>query len=84
MNMTEFILPQSESISSVPVELKSRTSADVQVKYRDTSGVNAGTKQVTASKLNFDLTQGFDEQILSSSVRFKVGADTFIDRTVVS
>lgn len=79
--MTEFILPQSESISSVPVELKSRTSTDVQVKYRDTSGVNSGTKQVTASKLNFDLTQGFDEQILSSSVRFKLGADTFVDRT---
>ncbi|MBP9787215.1 MAG: hypothetical protein KBC72_06550, partial [Acinetobacter sp.] len=79
--MTEFILPQSESISSVPVELKSRTSTDVQVKYRDTSGVNAGTKQVTASKLNFDLTQGFDEQILSSSVRFKLGTDTFVDRS---
>jgi hypothetical protein len=52
----------------------------VQVKYRDTSGTNAGTKQVTVSKLNFDLTQGFNEQILSGSVRFKAGSDTFIDR----
>ncbi|MEG2434307.1 MAG: hypothetical protein RSB25_21960, partial [Acinetobacter sp.] len=74
------ILPQGSSFQSVTVQLKAFSNVDVQVKYRDTSGVNAGTKQVTASKLNFDLTQGFDEQILSSSVRFKVGADTFIDR----
>ncbi|MEG2569729.1 MAG: hypothetical protein RSA84_26315, partial [Acinetobacter sp.] len=75
------ILPQGSSFQSVTVQLKAFSNVDVQVKYRDTSGVNAGTKQVTASKLNFDLTQGFDEQILSSSVRFKLGADTFVDRT---
>lgn len=73
-------LPQGSSFQPVAAQLKAFSNVDVQVKYRDTSGTNAGTKQVTASKLNFDLTQGFDEQILSSSVRFKLGADTFIDR----
>jgi len=74
------LLPQHSSQSVAQVTLKAFINTDVQVKYRDTSGVNTGTKQATASKLNFDLTQGFDEQILSSSVRFKLGADTFIDR----
>ncbi len=78
--MAEFYLPQHSSQSVVQVILKAFVNTDVQVKYRDTSGVNAGTKQVNAAKLNFDLTEGFDEQILSGSVRFKVGSDTFIDR----
>lgn len=75
-----FSLPQANRVEAVQVPYKVFSNVDVQVKYRDTSGVNTDTKQVTASKLNFDLTQGFDEQILSGSVRFKVGSDTFIDR----
>lgn len=75
-----FSLPQASRVDPIQTPYKVFANVDVQVKYRDTSGVNAGTKQVTASKLNFDLTQGFDEQILSGSVRFKVGSDTFIDR----
>jgi hypothetical protein len=51
------------------------------VKYRDTSGVSAGVKQVTGDKLRFDLTRGFDEQILSGAVRFMLGSDTYLDRT---
>ncbi|MCH7331470.1 hypothetical protein [Acinetobacter modestus] len=79
--MTEAVmLPQSSALELVAAQLKAFSNVDVQVKYRDTSGVNAGTKQVTAAKLNFDLTQGFNEQILSGSVRFKAGSDTFIDR----
>jgi len=74
------MLPQGSSVQLVAAQLKSFSNVDVQVKYRDTSGTNAGTKQVTVSKLNFDLTQGFNEQILSGSVRFKAGSDTFIDR----
>jgi hypothetical protein len=74
------MLPQSSAVQLVAAQLKAFSNVDVQVKYRDTSGTNAGTKQVTASKLNFDLTQGFNEQILTGSVRFKVGSDTFIDR----
>jgi len=74
------MLPQSSAVQLVAAQLKAFSNVDVQVKYRDTSGTNAGTKQVTVSKLNFDLTQGFNEQILSGSVRFKAGSDTFIDR----
>lgn len=74
------LLPQHSSQSIAQVTLKAFVNTDVQVKYRDTSGVNSDTKQVVASKLNFDLTQGFDEQILSGSVRFRMGSDTFIDR----
>lgn len=74
------MLPQGSSVQLVAAQLKAFSNVDVQVKYRDTSSTNAGTKQVTASKLNFDLTQGFNEQILTGSVRFKAGADTFIDR----
>ena len=73
--------PQFSNVSRSTKQLKAFINTDIEVKYRGTSGVNTGVKQVTASKLNFDLTQGFDEQILSSSVRFKLGADTFIDRT---
>lgn len=79
--MTEAVkLPQSSALELVTAQLKAFSNVDVQVKYRDTSGTNAGTKQVTVSKLNFDLTQGFNEQILSGSVRFKAGSDTFVDR----
>jgi len=74
------MLPQSSAVQLVAAQLKAFSNVDVQVKYRDTSGTNAGTKQVTVSKLSFDLTQGFNEQILSGSVRFKAGSDTFIDR----
>ncbi|KKW82332.1 hypothetical protein AAV96_00700 [Acinetobacter sp. AG1] len=79
--MTEAVkLPQSSALELVTAQLKAFSNVDVQVKYRDTSGTNAGTKQVTVSKLNFDLTQGFNEQILTGSVRFKAGSDTFVDR----
>lgn len=74
------MLPQSSAVQLVAAQLKAFSNVDVQVKYRDTSGTNASTKQVTVSKLSFDLTQGFNEQILSGSVRFKAGSDTFIDR----
>ncbi|MCY6411186.1 hypothetical protein QTA56_03410 [Acinetobacter sp. VNH17] len=76
-----FIMPQTDNILSEIKTLKAFGATNISVKYRDTSSISASTKQVTADKLGFDLTQGFDEQILSGSVRFKLGADTFIDRT---
>ena len=76
-----FYLPQiSEQVPTL-INLKSFSATTIQVKYRDTSGTGSSSTTVTADKLKFDLTQGFDEQILSSSVRFKLGADTFVDRT---
>ncbi len=77
----EFKFPQSSEVTRVEHTLKAFNPTTIQVKYRDTSGSGSSSTTVTADKLKFDLTQGFDEQILSSSVRFKLGADTFVDRT---
>lgn len=76
-----FYSPQTSNISGEQVELKAFGAVDVQIKYRDTSGSNAATHTVVADKLKLDLSSGFDEQILTGSARFKVGADTFLDRT---
>lgn len=77
----EFKFPQSSEVVRAEHTLKAFNPTTIQVKYRDTSGSGSSSTTVTADKLKFDLTQGFDEQILSSSVRFKLGADTFVDRT---
>ncbi|ENW23328.1 hypothetical protein F925_02286 [Acinetobacter lwoffii NCTC 5866 = CIP 64.10 = NIPH 512] len=76
-----FYSPQTSGIQGEQVELKAFNAVDVQVKYRDTSGSNSATHTVTANKLKLDLSSGFDEQILTGSARFKVGNDTFLDRT---
>ena len=76
-----FYSPQPSSVQGEQVELKAFDTIDVKVKYRDTSGSNSATHTVTANKLKLDLSSGFDEQILTGSARFKVGADTFLDRT---
>lgn len=76
-----FYSPQTSDIQGQQVELKALNAVDVQVKYRDTSGSNSATHTVIANKLKLDLSSGFDEQILTGSARFKVGADTFLDRT---
>ncbi|WHP07610.1 hypothetical protein QLH32_04590 [Acinetobacter corruptisaponis] len=76
----EFKFPQSSEVVRAEHTLKAFNATTIQVKYRDESGSGSSSTTVTADKLKFDLTQGFDEQILSSSVRFKLGADTFVDR----
>jgi hypothetical protein len=76
-----FYSPQPSGIRGEQVELRAFNAVDVQVKYRDTSGSNSATHTLTADKLKLDLSSGFDEQILTGSARFKVGADTFLDRT---
>lgn len=76
-----FYLPQTSNIEGQDVTLKAYQSTDIAVKYRDTSGLNSNSKIVIGDKLRLDLTAGFDEQILTGSARFKVGADTFLDRT---
>lgn len=76
-----FYSPQTSDIQGQQIELKALNTVDVQVRYRDTSGSNSATHTVTADKLKVDLSSGFDEQILTGSARFKVGVDTFLDRT---
>ena len=76
-----FYLPATSKIEGTELGLKAYQSTDIAVKYRDTSGLNSSSKIVTADKLHLDLSSGFDEQILTGSARFKVGLDTFLDRT---
>ncbi|MFS1562201.1 hypothetical protein ACLIL2_016445, partial [Acinetobacter radioresistens] len=75
-----FYLPTTSNIREEVVQLGAYTSLDIQARYRDNSDTSAGVKQITGDKLRFDLTQGFDEQILTKSVRFNLGTDTFVDR----
>ena len=76
-----FFLPQTSKIKSSNVELRAYESVGISIKYRDTSGVSSSSKTITGDKLRLDLTQGFDEQILTGSARFKVGDDTYLDRS---
>ncbi|KAB1852299.1 hypothetical protein F4W09_14970 [Acinetobacter tandoii] len=76
-----FYLPQTDKVIATQETYKAYGTTDITVRYRDTASETTGSKQVTASNLKFDLTNGFDEQILTGSVRFKAGADTFIDRS---
>ena len=76
-----FYLPATSKIEGTELGLKAYQSTDIAVKYRDTSGLNSSSSIVTADKLRLDLSSGFDEQILTGSARFKVGSDTFLDRT---
>ncbi|MCX0335146.1 hypothetical protein, partial [Acinetobacter radioresistens] len=75
-----FYLPTTSNIREEVVQLGAYTSLDIHARYRDNSDTSDGVKQVTGDKLRFDLTQGFDEQILTKSVRFNLGTDTFVDR----
>lgn len=76
-----FFLPQTtEVVKENSRHVAYSGSPDIKIKYRDNSGTNADVKQITAEKLQFDLTNGFDEQVIVGSVRFKLGTNTFIDR----
>ena len=80
--MSSFYLPAFNQQTIEDVNLVAHGATSVSVQYAAGSPFNAiDTIDYTANVLKFDLTQGFDEQILSSSVRFKLGADTFVDRT---
>ncbi|WP_180171409.1 hypothetical protein, partial [Acinetobacter sp. YH12023] len=76
-----FYSPQTSSIIGSETTLKAFNTVDINVRYRDTSGSNSATHTLTADKLKLDLSSGFDEQILTGSARFKVGNDTFLDRS---
>ena len=65
------------------IQLKVTNTLDVAVKYRDVGGVTSGSQQTTMSGLFFDLTDGYSEQIVPSSVRFVAGGRTYVDRNGV-
>ncbi|MDQ9021700.1 hypothetical protein RFI02_11330 [Acinetobacter sichuanensis] len=78
--MSFFTLPKISNVSEKLVELKARSITDIQATFADVAGSTVSTKQVIANSLKFDLTNGFDEQVIVGSVRFKLGTNTFIDR----
>jgi len=75
-----FYSPVTSQISSTTQAFRAYNETTISVKYRDSSGVNQSSTIAVADKLRLDLTSGYDEQILTGSARFRVGADTFLDR----
>ena len=76
-----FYAPQISGYSAVTKTLKTFEAVDISVGYRDTASSGSDSRTITANNLNFDLTTGFDEQILTGSARFKLGSDVFLDRS---
>lgn len=75
-----FYSPVTSQINGTTLQFRAYNETTIYVKYRDDSGVNSSTTVAVADKLRLDLSSGYDEQILTGSARFKVGADTFLDR----
>lgn len=75
-----FYSPVTSQISGTIQTFRAYNETTITVKYRDSSGVNQSSTIAVADKLRLDLSSGYDEQILTGSARFRVGADTFLDR----
>ncbi|WP_180169452.1 hypothetical protein [Acinetobacter sp. YH12021] len=75
-----FYSPVTSRINSTTLQFRAYNETSISVKYRDSSGVNQSSTIAVADKLRLDLSSGYDEQILTGSARFRVGADTFLDR----
>lgn len=72
--------PSNVTLSNTTYKAYSETTGIV-AHYRDSTSATDSTKSIEVNKLQFDLTYGFNEQVLGGSVRFKLGGETFIDRT---
>ena len=75
-----FYSPVTSRINGTTLQFRAYNETSISVKYRDSSGVNQSSTIAVADKLRLDLSSGYDEQILTGSARFRVGADTFLDR----
>lgn len=75
-----FYSPVTSKINGTTHVFRAYNETTINVKYRDSSGVNQSSTIAVADKLRLDLSSGYDEQILTGSARFRVGADTFLDR----
>jgi len=75
-----FYSPVTSRINGTTLQFRAYNETSISVKYRDSSGVNQSSTIAVADKLRLDLSSGYDEQILTGSARFKVGADSFLDR----
>lgn len=73
---------QPSNIDVAQTEYRTFTPTNgIKAHYRDSADVSSGTLTKQADSLKFDLTYGFNEQILTKSVRFKLGNETFVDNT---
>ena len=75
-----FYSPVTSRINGTTQAFRAYNETTIYAKYRDSSGVNQSSTIAVADKLRLDLSSGYDEQILTGSARFEVGADTFLDR----
>ncbi|QGM27394.1 hypothetical protein [Acinetobacter towneri] len=75
-----FYSPVTSQINGTTLQFRAYNETTIYAKYRDSSGVNQSSTIAVADKLRLDLSSGYDEQILTGSARFRVGADTFLDR----
>lgn len=78
--MSQILVATVRSVSQQTATLKPIGSVDIVCEFRDTSGTNSGTRTTTMGALTYDVTQGFQEQILAGSVRFTLGGLTYVDR----
>lgn len=62
------------------VTMKATGLTDIVCRFRDSSGVNSDSVLTQAANLTYDVTQGFQEQIIAGSVRFTLGGLTYVDR----
>lgn len=65
---------------SVPAIYPLDGSGVITVKYRKSDSEVTQQEIVTMGNMEIDLTTGFDEYIIPTSVRFVLGGDTYIDR----
>ena len=56
------------------------TAVTVSVSYRDSSSAQSWSDTIIGTVLKTDLTEGFAEQILASSVRFTLASSTYVDK----
>lgn len=75
-----FYSPVTSQINGTTLQFRAYNETTIYAQYRDSSGVNQSSTIAVADKLRLDLSSGYDEQILTGSARFEVGADTFLDR----
>lgn len=73
-------LPIAVSVTSDLVEFKLTAATSVDVTYSDTSGTSsADSTNVNVTALSFDISDGYQEPILSGSARFKFGGEVYVE-----
>lgn len=69
----------AERVEATTVRLKAKDDSKITARYRGDSATTQGIKQIAVNQLKFDLTEGYSEQIIAGSLRFKLANETFVD-----